>query len=247
MQNLQRGLVVLVLLFWPALAWLRSRGRDREALLLAGAVGAAVLLGRQAMPAIALGIGALVYGGTLLDPRRGVRVTAAAMAALLALAPLLPLLARPLLSGSTGSGASPLLSLRVWRDVTVAEPLRVITGHGFETALRSRLTGLLSPEAPTTLLFEVWYELGLVGAAAGAVALFAGVRGTGREHAVLVPGAMAAFASAFTFACLGIGTAQMWWFTALSALVLVFVVCERGQFRTRRPKVRPVEAARKAA
>jgi hypothetical protein len=54
---------------------------------------------------------------------------------------------------------------------------------------------------------------------------------------------MAAFATAFTFACLGIPTAQMWWFTALVAVVLIFVATERGQFRTKRPKasfLRPV-------
>jgi hypothetical protein len=47
---------------------------------------------------------------------------------------------------------------------------------------------------------------------------------------------IAAFAAAFTLACLGIGTAQMWWFTALAVLVLIFVAAERGQFRTTRPK-----------
>ena len=53
----------------------------------------------------------------------------------------------------------------------------------------------------------------------------------------------AVFATAFTFACLGINTAQMWWFTALVAIVLIFVATERGQFRTTRPKAsfpRPV-------
>jgi hypothetical protein len=29
---------------------------------------------------------------------------------------------------------------------------------------------------------------------------------------------------------------QMWWFTALVVVVLVFVAAERGQFRTKRPK-----------
>jgi hypothetical protein len=58
----------------------------------------------------------------------------------------------------------------------------------------------------------------------------------GRDHPPLVPGVMASFAAGFTLACLGIGTAQMWWFTALVATVLIFAAAERGQFRTTRPK-----------
>ena len=33
-----------------------------------------------------------------------------------------------------------------------------------------------------------------------------------------------------------VGTAQMWWFTALVVTILMFVAIERGQFRTNRPK-----------
>ena len=47
---------------------------------------------------------------------------------------------------------------------------------------------------------------------------------------------MAAFACTFALGCLGIGTTQVWWFTTLVVLVLIFVAIERGQFRTKRPK-----------
>jgi hypothetical protein len=39
-----------------------------------------------------------------------------------------------------------------------------------------------------------------------------------------------------TLACLGIGTAQMWWFTALVVAVLIFAAAETGAVRTTRPK-----------
>jgi hypothetical protein len=120
--------------------------------------------------------------------------------------------------------------------VVADEPVRLITGHGFETALRARFVGLLSPNAPNTLLFEIWYELGIVGAAAAAVALYLSARDAARDHPPLVPGVMAAFATAFAFACLGIGTAQVWWLTTLIAVIVIFVAAERGQFRTARPK-----------
>lgn len=242
-QNLERGLVVLVLFLWPSVAWLRSRQRHREAIVLSVAVAVAVALGPELMPIIALGVGAVAYAVTTVNLPLGLRMTAFAMSGLLALAPLVPFIARPIASAVLGSSNPFVTSLSVWRRVLLDEPTRLITGHGFETALRGRFAGLLPPTAPNTLLFEVWYDLGIIGALAGAAALFFSARRAGREDPPLVPAIMAAFATAFSFACLGIGTAQMWWFTALVALVVIFIATERGQFRTTRPKasfLRPV-------
>lgn len=235
-QNLERGLVVLVLLVWPSIAWLRSRRRDVEALLLAVVVAIAAVLGPRPMPLIALAVGAVVHAATTLSPRIGVRVTGFITAGLMAMAPLIPLLARPFAKLVLGPDSPTVASLGVWRRIVLSEPVRLITGHGFETALRGRFVGLLPPNAPSTILFEIWYELGVVGALAGAAALYAVIGNADRDRSPLVPGVTAAFATAFAFACLGIGTAQMWWFTALAVLVLIFIAAERGQFRTARPK-----------
>ena len=235
-QSLERGLVVLVLFVWPAIAWLHSRDRQLEALALAVAVAAAALLGPATMPIAALGVGAAVYAVRALWRNVGVTGTALAMAGLLALAPAIPLVGRPVVAMVAGTGSTLYQSLSVWRSVMINEPARLVTGHGFETALRGRFVGLLAPGAPSTFLFEAWYELGIVGALAGAAALYWSVRAAGRDHPPLVPGVMAAFATVFAFACFGIGTVQMWWFTSIAALILIFVAAERGQFRTTRPK-----------
>lgn len=235
-QSLERGLVVLVLFVWPAIAWLHSRGRQLEALGVALIVAAGAFLGPATMPVAALGVGAAVYALTALWPRVGVAGTALATAGMLALAPFIPVIGRPLVAFVSSTNSGVYQSLSVWRGVMLSEPARLFTGHGFETALRGRFVGLLAPNAPSTLLFEAWYELGIVGALAGAAALYWSVRAAGREHPPLVPGVMAAFATVFAFACFGIGTAQMWWFTSIAALVLIFVAAERGQFRTTRPK-----------
>ena len=235
-QNFERGLVLAVLLVWPSLAWLRSRERDLEALLLAVAVAITVVLASFPMPLAGLVVGAVAFALTSARPHLGVRVSALLMAALLALAPALPFLVGPLAALLLGRGDPLVGTLEVWRSIVLDEPARLITGHGFETALRGRSVGLLPENAPRTLLFEVWYDLGLVGALSGAVALYLSVMAAGRDHPPLVPGVMASFASAFALACLGIGTAQMWWFTALVVTVLIFTAAERGQFRTTRPK-----------
>jgi hypothetical protein len=235
-QNLERGLIVLVLFVWPAVGWLRSRGRHIEALLLAIMVAIATVLAPHSMPLQALSAGAVVFAISTISPRAGTVVTASVIAGLLLLAPVLPFIGAPVAKVLLGAGDPILESLTTWRSVVVNEPVRLITGHGFETALRGRAVGLLSPRAPISVLFEIWYELGFIGAAAGSFAIYRAVHSSGLGHPLLVPATMASFATAFAFACLGIGTAQIWWFTALAVVVLLFVAAERGQFRTTRPK-----------
>ncbi|GJE38330.1 peptide ABC transporter permease [Methylobacterium persicinum] len=234
---LDRGLILLILLLWPALAWLRSRRRDREALVVALLVAAALTVQPDATQIAALAVGAVAYAITSVRPKRGVALTALVSAILLAAAPILPFLARPVASALFGPLSPAALSLKSWQRVVTSEPVRLVTGHGLETALRGRLVGLVPVNAPTTALFEFWYELGIVGAFAAAFALYAAVRRAGRDAPALVPGAMACFASAFAIACLGIGLTTVWWLATLAIAVMIFIAVERGQFRTSRPKV----------
>jgi len=235
-QSLERGMIVLALLVWPAVTWLHSRGRSLEALLLAVLVALEALVAEEPLTLQCLAAGAVGFAVTAVSPRGGTRLIALVMAGLLLFAPLLPFVLKPLAVAATGAGSPLTASLDVWRQVVLGEPLRLVTGHGLETALRGRFFGLLPVNAPYTVLFEIWYELGLVGAAAGAVLLYAAVMKSAEQRPILTPGIMAAFATAYAFGCFGIGTAQIWWLTALVLVVLIFVAIERGQFRTKRPK-----------
>jgi len=236
----ERGLFVLVLLFWPALAWLRSRRREVPALLLAGTTATVLLLAPQKTALWAFAFGALTYVITTIAPRFGSTLTAWVTAGLIALAPLIPFVLRPvehlLFSPSIGQ------SLEMCRNLILAEPVRLITGRGFETALRGRMVGLLDPNAPMSMLFEIWYELGIVGAFAVAATIFVAVRRISDRHTALAPGIVAGFTSAYLFACMGVGTAQSWWLTALASTILIFVAVARGQFRTKRPSIFLVRA-----
>ena len=233
---LERGSILLALLGWPAIAWLRSRGRDLEALVIAMLVAGALLLAPGSTPLLALGLGAVVFGLTSYKASLGAALTAFAIAGLLAVAPLLPFAARPIGAAVFGASSSTVQSVTAWRKVVSTEPIRLITGHGLESALRGRFIGMLPARAPTTMLFEFWYELGIVGAFAAAFALYAAIVRASRASPPLVPGAMAAFATAFTIGGIGVGLTAMWWLTSLAIAALVFVTIERGQFRSRRPK-----------
>ncbi|HEV2565222.1 MAG TPA: peptide ABC transporter permease [Microvirga sp.] len=234
--SLERGMLMLVLLLWPAIAWLHSRGRNLEAIGLALAVAVCSLLTRDGLPLYGLAAGAVVFVITAWNPVSGSRLIGFVMAGLLLFAPLLPFILKPFAANLLGANSPTTLALEVWRQIILGEPLRLLTGHGLETALRGRFFGLMPPSAPSTLLFEIWYELGLVGAVAGSVLLYQAVVGAKSHRATVAPGIMAAFACTYALGCLGIGTTQVWWFTALVVLVLIFVAIERGQFRTKRPK-----------
>lgn len=166
----ERGLTLLALLVWPATAWLRSRGRDLESLGLAVLVAMALVLAPRATPLVAMAFGALAFAATAWRPRIGVAATAGIAGGILALAPLLPFLLQPLARWLAGPLDPLTRSLGVWRRVVASEPVRLVTGHGFETALRGRLVGLIPGNAPHSLPFELWYELGIVGALGTAAA-----------------------------------------------------------------------------
>ena len=230
----ERGLVVLVMAVWPAVAWLSSRGRDAQALAVAGTVGIVALGGPGSLPMIAFVVGAVVVVLTTGFPRLVMSVLTVAAPVLIVAAPFAPFLVAPFGAGVPGGM---LDGLGVWRQLILDDPMRLVTGHGLEAALRARVTGELSWNAPNSLLFEIWYELGLVGAVSLAIALAGDVRAAGRRHPALVPGGMGAFTSAFTLGLFGVATTQMWWLTALIVIALVFVCVARGQYRTKRPRV----------
>ncbi len=233
-----RGAVLLAVLGWPAISWLRSRGRDLEALGLALLVTGAAVIAGAPMPLLALALGALVFGLTSQRLGLGTRLTAGALGAIMALAPLVPLIGRPIAVGLFGKSGPDAQALIAWQKLVTAEPLRLVTGHGFETALRGRFVGMVPPSAPNSVLFEMWYELGVVGALAAAFALYAALRRAADASAPVVPGIMAACVTAFTLCCVGLRPTVAWWLTAMILTVLAFLAVERGQFRSRRPKVR---------
>ncbi|CAA2136337.1 hypothetical protein OICFNHDK_3066 [Methylobacterium bullatum] len=239
--SVDRGLTVLALLVWPSVAWLRSRGRDLEALGTAILVALALSISPNITQILALAVGAVAFALTTYRPLVGVRAVALVCGGLLVSAPFLPFIARPIGIVALGPTAPNVLTIKAWQKVVTTEPVRLVTGHGFETASRGRFVNLLPGNAPTTMLFELWYELGIVGAFAAAFALHAAIRHSGRSATAtapgaIAPGAMAVFASAFTIACIGVGLTVIWWVTTLTVTVLVFIAVERGQFRTRRPK-----------
>ncbi len=229
---LSRGLALVAVMAWPALAWLMSRGRNLAALLLAACVVIVALLRFGQGGATAVIVGAAAFGLITVRPRGGARFIGGVCAGLMAFAPLLPFVLQPVARFVLPAWSGPLA---VAADVVRAEPLKLITGHGLDSVLRSKLAGFLPADAPTSLLFETWYELGLVGAVAAAICLWFAVNAAARMPGPLAAGGVAAYATAFALTTMGTATLQFWWLVMLSAVAIMFTAIARGQVRTERP------------
>lgn len=225
-RRLERVLAVLVLFAWPAIAWLRSRGRDVEALALALGTAAAAALGPGPAPIIALSVGALAHLAAQFSTRAALGI-AILLAAMLVASPALVALLQGVALPAEWLGAP-----ERWHAVLLGDPAKLLTGHGLGSL---RLRPDLVASAGASLL-GLWYELGIVGILALSVALVSAMARVPGLFGPLAPGVVGAVATAFVLAVADIGGGALWWPAALATVTLLFVAARRGQFRTRRPQ-----------
>ena len=228
-ETLRRAVAGLVVLVWPAMAMLVLRGRGAIAGLLAVAVASATVLVWAPIALAALIIGFAVFSAAYAAPERMARARGAALAALMLGAPLL-ILALDALTGGHDHGGL-LGTLHVWADIVKSEGLKLITGHGFDTSARALAAGLLPAGAPRGILFEIWYELGLVGAGGAAVLMWAAFTSAARFGQASGSFLMAGIAAVLTISIAGVSISQLWWTTQLAGVALAFAVALHTQTR----------------
>ncbi|MGO4403282.1 peptide ABC transporter permease [Bosea sp. RAF48] len=233
----ERGVSIILITAWPALAWLLSRERGMSALGLALVVALLALTRFDDGETVAMLFGAVAFGAVTASRQRAAQVIATIVAGLMLFAPVLPFLLAPLVSALPDSADDFAQMLSIWADVIRQSPIELVTGHGLDTVVRDQLRGMLPQPAPATLLFETWYELGLVGAAAAAACLYFAIRAAGRMPGALAAGGVGAFTTAFALAVFGFAPLLPWWLMTLTAVVLLFGAIARGQYRTDRPAV----------
>ena len=248
--TLVRAVVSLVVLVWPALGALAVRERWTSAALLVVGITLAAMAAWTPVALTALALGAMAFAVATLSPRRAGIAFGTVAAAVLFLAPAIPFVFGPAFDrlGAALGGSVPELgemarALHVWADLVASDPLRLLTGHGLDLAARGAVVGYLPPEIPRSLAFEIWYDLGLVGAVAAALVAFGGFAAAGRTSEAVAPFLLAEIVSGLTFALWGLDTTELWWVTTLSVGALAFAVVIRGQYRTERPHARLVPAA----
>ena len=247
--TLERAVISLVMLVWPAIGALAVRERWASAGWLAVGTTIAAMAAWTSVALMALALGAVVFAVATLSPARVGRVLGYGVAVLFVIGPALPLLFDSVAAGladALGDRLPALVdlaqSLHVWANLVMTEPVRLITGHGLDMTTKATLAGFLSIEAPRSLLFEIWYELGVLGALAAAVLAAGGLSAAGRASPVLAPFLLAEIVSGLVVALWGLDTTQLWWITLLGVAALAFAIVVRGQYRTERPAARLPEA-----
>ena len=237
---MDRSVITLVLLVWPALGVLSLRERWAMAGALAIIVTIVAVAAWTPIALAAMAAGALTFSTSTSKPARAARQLAAIFAGFMLLAPLLPL-GFALWPGPQGEAEGVTASLLVWGDLVRNEWARLITGHGLDMATRGVAVGFLPPETPNTILFEIWYDLGIIGAVASSILVACAFLAAGRASPGLAPFLLAGFVAVLSIMVLGLSTAQLWWVSLVSLEAIAFALVLRGQHRVKRPAAQTVD------
>jgi hypothetical protein len=229
---LTRAGVTLALILWPAAGALALRGRWRLAgALLVVAAAAAIATGAPNV-ALALLAGLIAFAASLGRPRTAARVFGRAAAAAIMSAPLIALVARY----APGDHKAELSrALDIWGALTVNGGVRSLTGHGFGAALYGLFGGYLDPHTPRGLLFQIWFDLGVIGAAGLATMAWRAFAVAGGLRPALAPFLVGGLVTGLVIAALGPAAEQLWAVTAAGLAAIAYILVMRGQFRKRRP------------
>ena len=104
-----------------------------------------------------------------------------------------------------------------------------------DTVVRGVESGVLPAQTPRVVVFEIWYELGIVGAIAAATTVWLGFRAIGNMAPRLAPYVAATFACDLTLGFLAEDLTQMTWVTMLAISAIAIGAAARSQYRTTRP------------
>ena len=95
---------------------------------------------------------------------------------------------------------------------------------------------------PRSVIFEVSYELGIIGAVSLAVLVYLAFHVTAKLPKPLTGFMQGALVCGSVIALSGLVTAQIWWITILSVVGILFALVAKGQYRTERPSAKSISA-----
>lgn len=230
-----RVAVLLTSLVWIGLAWMLIKNSRLLAALLVGLVMGAVGFGAADEAVLPLLVGLFVLAIAWNAPERVGDGLAWLFGCLILGGPLIAFGAL-LISKMPGLEASIFAEFGRWWSVSAADPLRMITGRGFDAANALRTTDLIPADARIGLLSDIWFDLGALGAFfLGGIVVIA-FRAVSRFGLELAPAALASLSAALIFAIAERGATQTWWLNGMIVLAVVLMSVERGRYRTVRPR-----------
>ena len=230
-----RAAVAASVMVWPAVAWTFLRGRDWQGLALVAVSGIAAAASGSVEAALTLIAALLVFLAARINARIASRILAYLAGIILLLAPAFAFIARSMAEAWKLAPTSVLSETGLWAAQIAREPVRLITGHGFDTSHRAQIAGLVNPSAPDGLIPMLWYDLGLPGVVLCAIAVCSALLNLGRLSQPIAPAAMAALVACFVFAMLDSTATQAWWLSVCVVVCVMLMAVRNGQYRTTRP------------
>jgi hypothetical protein len=227
-----RAVEGMLLLLWPALAATALRNRLTLSASLAIVVLAAAIAVQAPAAWAATAMAALAFTAGFADARRTGRVLGALGAISFIFAPALPLLVGPFFRPDSPTA---MAGVRVWFGLIGQDGPRILTGHGFNFVGSGSGHNYLSPDAPHSILFEAWTDLGLIGALAGAAVLYFAYEEAASQSPRLAPFWLGGLTFVLGMGVFGAATLQLWWISALALTLAGFALTMRGDFKTARP------------
>ena len=237
--RIDAGAVAMAVLLFPAMGALAARGRNGRArtLLLLG-LASAYAMGHGPVT-VALLVGLSVLSFAVSDVERTVREVGRTIVVLIFATPILlalsPTIARLVFHAKLASLGGSYTEIAAAASLILHDAPRLLTGHGVDTVVRGVDAGLLPAATPRVALFEIWYELGVLGAAAAAASVWFGFGAIGRATPRFAPYLAASVASCLTLAFLSEGLAQMTWITLVAIAAISLGAASHSQYRTTRP------------
>ncbi|MEQ1490205.1 MAG: O-antigen ligase family protein [Terricaulis sp.] len=227
-RNPSRGLIVLLALTWPVVAWLLANRRGWSATLAGAIMVAACMLSLQfdqLVTAIGLGASSLVFAIALFARRFAILATSFGLSLWMLIAPFLT----PLLVSSPQLLESVPMSwahrIAIWRYTCARILEKPWFGHGIDSGRTTtdmlEVRGMVTrgiPVHPHSASLQVWHDLGLVGALLSAALL---VYGGWRLSRAFANDRYAGAATAAVFAMFGLmanvgwSLWQEWWMATL--------------------------------
>lgn len=231
-----RATMLIACLGWAAAAWLMIKNRRALAAILMVLVFAAAIVGPTGEAILPTGIGFLIFALAWAVPDRAGRILAVYFAAMVALAPFVPFLAKMATWIPGFAPGEALATGATWWEIIQQDPIAVLTGRGIDAIGRARAMGIVPASVPSTLISDLWFDLGLLGALAMAFLVFLVFRAAGGFGLEVAPFALGGLATAFTFTFLERGATQTWWLNGMTVFAILLMSVERGRYRTVRPR-----------
>ncbi|MDE2577374.1 MAG: hypothetical protein KGL46_01075 [Hyphomicrobiales bacterium] len=225
-----RAAYSIALLGWPALGALAIRQKPQAAVALAFIMAAAIAVTRDPLAYAAVLLAAGVFVAAIYDVRRTGFWLGNALAALMLAAPLAALAVSAL-----APHVEFLRPAAAWGDVLTRDGLlRALIGHGYDSARLGVQQGYLDRAVPQSILFEVWFELGVVGALAMAFVLKRAASLSAAAPNGMAPYLLAGLTATFALCAFGLGVAPVWWATLLALAGFAFALLRHGHPRKTR-------------